>query len=154
MLDKRAPLIPGHFCSELVAEVFAGLGIELFADGRQASSVSPNALAKISLLKPLNVIGEPPEGFRDDPELYEGLHAIWAGNTLDRETSGAKLVRGKAFVAFAEQELNKVSAKLDDLIATITQNNAETAAQLKALSDKILSSSPQADNIEDPIAGR
>ena len=128
---KHSPVIPGNFCSELVAEIFSRLGIKLFSDDRPASHVSPNGIAKMSLLKPLDIIGAPPLGFREDPKLYETLAFAWNSPT---RAMGAKLVRGRAFTYVSEQEVNRMLANMDDLVRTIMENNARTADQLKRAS--------------------
>ena len=43
--DRDIALIPGPFCSELVAKYFAELGLQLFDEARSPEQVSPNHLA-------------------------------------------------------------------------------------------------------------
>jgi hypothetical protein len=123
MFNGRVPINPGSFCSELVAQVYADLGIQLMRDRRSASKVNPKALASESFLQPLAVIGDKPENFREDPLLLESMRRSFAYG-LARETHGAKTVQRRAFVLFVKKELNEVSGKLDELVATISQNNA------------------------------
>lgn len=130
------PVIAGHFCAELVAEVFARLDIKLFADDRPAIRVSPNALAKMSLLRPMQVIGGLPQGFRKDRELYAALFEGTKWDSLDRRTT-ANLIRRKASILLARQKLSMAAGKMDHLVEMLTLTEPESAAELKMASDEL-----------------
>jgi hypothetical protein len=85
-MDKEAPTNQvGLFCSELIAAIYKGLDVPLFADRRTASSVSPGALATaVKEVQGGVVRGRPLPLTEEDEAMNRGAEVAMVGRKQQR----------------------------------------------------------------------
>lgn len=91
--EGAGTLVPGKFCSQLVAAIYGGIEVPLFKRSRSPGRVSPNALAR-SLLVRQDQLVSADRGTCVSDEA-ERLHEVnWPATTLSREVV-AQVVAGR-----------------------------------------------------------
>ena len=111
-------VLPGPFCSELVALAFKELGHPIFPEGIEPAQVSPNLLAddRVSRLRPLSGVL-----VRPDPRLQnddEGLSILSLPGQPTGQDRSMTLSHRKARVA-----VTSIDLAWERLIGTLTQAN-------------------------------
>lgn len=129
----------GVFCSELVAKFFSNLGLELFSDGREPHTVSPNDLLlpechlevvenafvnKQSLPSKTYAYGSPSQKRKNDPFLR---YMINQRSTLDQITKSVDELKENL------RHINLANIEHRDKLAEETQNQIAESIALAEL---------------------
>jgi hypothetical protein len=112
---QKTPIIPGPFCSELVALVFDSLGLPLFDSNRPAKTISPNDLSRSRLRLVPNAICCSAGEIENNEKLVRELNSTHKG--IGREILPI-LVKGKRVLKEAE-EFNRVLDIISDNLRKI-----------------------------------
>ncbi len=110
MIDKISghhPIVPGPFCSQLIALVFEMLNLNkpLFPSKRASDTVNPNDLAHSNLQEIPNILCEVDETSHENPQLAKEINEM--NPSLSREQLLSPLVTGKVLLKLFEDLYSK-----------------------------------------------